>query len=152
MKNCHKKNLFRIGQIKSLFIPFSLIAASLLIDKPAHAAALHSQQIIQSDADQQYADCARQIADRGRAASSLAKTSPGGERVIDRQALIWDTDRDPLDVVLRRTNALLNYLKDRQGAARFRAIENRLAQLAAENLAYAPAAGLAKTNASSTAL
>jgi len=47
--------------------------------------------------------------------------------VYRREALILDDDRDPLDVVLRRTNALLNHLK--KAGARLSAEEEALAEL-----------------------
>ncbi len=36
---------------------------------------------------------------------------PPAEEVENKQSLIWETDRDPLDVLLRRTRALCNDLK-----------------------------------------
>jgi len=38
-------------------------------------------------------------------------STPGEAKALDRQALTRPGDRDPLDVVLRRTNALLQYFK-----------------------------------------
>jgi hypothetical protein len=148
-----KKILSQTRRINRLFIPFSLIAASLFIGKPANAAvAVNSPQTIQSDVDRQYADLIGQIAEHNRGAPFLKKSLVDGKKAVDRQALIWDTDRYPLDIVLRRAGALLSYLKQQQGPQRFRTIENRLAQIAAENLAYAPAAGLAKTSAETAVL
>jgi hypothetical protein len=52
----------------------------------------------------EYREFSGQIADR----SMLAKKSTGDERsVVDRNALVFDTDRDPADIVIRRTEALL---------------------------------------------
>ena len=54
--------------------------------------------------------------------------------VLDPQALVWPADNDPLDVVLRRTDALVRYFKSRGSleAAVLAGFETRLNQLAAE--------------------
>jgi len=49
------------------------------------------------------------------------------------EALILSSDRDPVDVVLRRTNALLAHLKLMPGVPDLSADENRLAQLKIRN-------------------
>ena len=46
-----------------------------------------------------------------------------------RQALIWDEDRDPVDVVFRRTAALLEHLKALPGTQDLTALEKQLADL-----------------------
>jgi len=48
--------------------------------------------------------------ENARAPQALAKRAATESHVLDKQSLIWDSDRDPLDVALRRTEALLNDL------------------------------------------
>ncbi|HUI91858.1 MAG TPA: hypothetical protein VLX68_06370 [Chitinivibrionales bacterium] len=113
---------------------------------------MNSPRVIQYDIEQQYADLARQIENYGRGESALAKTINNSNRVLNRQALILDTDRDPLDVALRRTNAQLQYLKQRQGPQKFASLEKRLESLMSSSAACEPAAGLAKSAAGNSIL
>ena len=46
-----------------------------------------------------------------RGATSAPKYQPPAEEAFNRQALIWPEDRDPLDVLLRRTRALYEDLQ-----------------------------------------
>ena len=52
-----------------------------------------------------------------------------GEQTLDPHALIQSEDRDPVDVVLRRTTALLKHLKETGNADDWTAFEQRLAVL-----------------------
>ncbi len=58
------------------------------------------------------------------------------QRLIDealrRDALVWPTDRDPLDIILRRTSTLLEHLKQLEGAPSLRSEERRLSLLEEE--------------------
>ena len=51
--------------------------------------------------------------------------TPAAGEVVDIQALIWETDRDALDVVLRRTKALANDLKTNVGDEALRHLSAR---------------------------
>jgi len=65
--------------------------------------------------------------------------------LLDANARFLETDRDQVDVVLRRTTALLEYWRSRDpGAARWRAFEAPLAHLGEKARATAP--DLAGTN------
>ena len=57
------------------------------------------------------------------------KFRPPADQVVNRQALVWDSDRDPLDVVLRRMRALADDLK---GKADIADAEAQLASLEGE--------------------
>ena len=46
-----------------------------------------------------------------RGATSAPKYQPPADEAFNRQALIWPEDRDPLDVLLRRTQALADDLQ-----------------------------------------
>ena len=59
------------------------------------------------------------------------------EQVMEPQALVLETDRDALDVVLRRTEALLNHLKVLPGAPDLSEHEASLANLKNENSSVA---------------
>lgn len=63
---------------------------------------------------QAWGDEYRELADQIANPSNWLKVSPKriAAETLDTQALILPTDRDPLDIVLRRTNALLQYYKD----------------------------------------
>jgi hypothetical protein len=121
----------------------SLLVSSILF--PAYPAPLNAKLIADLDCNQQYADLSGQIAEHTRGASSLKKSLIDEKKVGNRQALIWDTDRDPLDVILRRTSALLGFLKQQQGPQKFRSIESSLADLIRRSQTASPASGLAKT-------
>jgi len=54
-------------------------------------------------------------------------------QVLNRQSLIWETDRDPVDIALRRTRALLDDLEQMPGAPDLSPLEDRLAALEAAN-------------------
>jgi hypothetical protein len=97
------------------------------------------------DYERSYNELQRQI---GRQPASLSKAGVGKTTVVDKQALILPGDRDPLDVVLRRTHALLQHLKQRQGPTRVSAIEKQLDEL--EKDGAGPVTGLAKTTAVGT--
>lgn len=90
------------------------------------------------------------LQDRIATSKSLKKSGAGEPRgaILDSQALIFKTDRDPLDVVQRRTEALLADLR-KGGLADFNRFEARLSQI---KLASS-ASGLGKTvNASAVRL
>jgi hypothetical protein len=75
--------------------------------------------------DQSYSDLAKQIS----AHKALAKSGITGyskEAIIDTQALILSEDRDPLDVLLRRTQALLDNEKKRSLTAYVIAFQRKL--------------------------
>jgi len=69
----------------------------------------------------------RQIAVHGVALGKKAVVEEA--KVLDRNALIWDTDRDPTDVVLRRTEALLGRYAKSKGTTDWDTFAERLATL-----------------------
>jgi hypothetical protein len=101
-----------------VFVALSIAAAPVL-----------SAAVDKSTADfwqNQFADLSRQIT----AHASLGKKAVADEEnVLDRNALIWDTDRDPTDVVLRRTDAMLAELSRQKVKADVGAFSARLAAL-----------------------
>jgi hypothetical protein len=72
--------------------------------------------------DRQFAMLARDLKQRAHFQHVAGETSR-------REALIWDTDRDPLDVLLRRTEALLADLRQRPGTPDLSAATAELAKL-----------------------
>ncbi|NQT40101.1 MAG: hypothetical protein HQ581_21595 [Planctomycetes bacterium] len=51
------------------------------------------------------------------------------DKILDKQALIWDTDRSPRDVAFRRTGALLQYLKNMPDGPDVSSWEKRLREI-----------------------
>ena len=89
-----------------------------------------SAMVDQTTADfwqDQYQELSRQISVHGDALGKKAVFDEPG--VLDRNSLIWDTDRDPTDVVLRRTEALLARFSKSKGTADFDSFVYRLATL-----------------------
>ena len=60
---------------------------------------------------------------------------PPAEEVVDRQSLVWQTDRDPLDILLRRTRALCDDLK---GETDLKTEDDALAELEKSAAAVVP--------------
>jgi len=58
---------------------------------------------------------------------ALWKTGQKREDVADIQSLIWESDRTPADVALRRTEALLRHLRSLPGAPALETLEKELA-------------------------
>ncbi|NLE01608.1 MAG: hypothetical protein GX640_17225 [Fibrobacter sp.] len=73
--------------------------------------------IVDSDFyNEQFSEISQQISNRNK---TLAKyVSADDTKVLDRNALIWDTDRDPIDVILRRTESMLNGLSKSKTASK----------------------------------
>jgi hypothetical protein len=74
--------------------------------------------------DRQFAMLARDLQQRAHFQNVAGET-------LRREALIWETDRDPLDVILRRTESLLADLRRLPGAPGFSTAEAELATLRA---------------------
>jgi len=85
-----------------------------------------------------------------RAPQALAKRAATESNALDRQSLIRDSDRDPLDVVLRRTEALLNDLSRMPKAPDLRALVKRLNEIK-QRAGVFPSSGLRKAASISTA-
>ena len=120
----------------SLFLFFANTFTQEILSTSAIAA-------IAGDYQYQYKTLAAQIGSRDRA--GMAKSAWGGatDKVLDRNMLILPTDRDPTDIITRRTQALIDNLS-RQGLARSKtnAFRNRLAALSIAR----ETSGLAKTS------
>ena len=90
------------------------------------APALDFAALLEAERASEYADLDKMIRE-------FAPDAPGYERLrreaLDRTALIEPGDRDPLDVVLRRTRALLDALQRREDVPDLRAESEALAQL-----------------------
>ena len=89
--------------IRGLIWAFLLIS-TVLAEKPVYTAV---QPVVSEFWDQSFSELAKQIHER----QALAKSGIDGYSkgsIIDTQALILSSDRDPLDVQLRRTQALLD--------------------------------------------
>ncbi|HAR67710.1 MAG TPA: hypothetical protein DCR55_16100 [Lentisphaeria bacterium] len=92
--------------------------------------------------EQEYAELENEIEKRkDQKALSEERVSPSN--ILNRHSLIWDTDRDALDVVLRRTRALLEHIKAMSNAPDLAESEQELSQLEAAarqtDLAKSPA-------------
>lgn len=75
----------------------------------------------------QYSDFSERIANyRGGLGKTVALDD---QKAFDRNALIWDTDRDPTDVVLRRTEAMLADFSKNTSKTDLNAFAARLAAL-----------------------
>ncbi len=72
----------------------------------------------------EYDQLSRRIAAHHARGAGLRKTAPA--KILDEHSFIMDTDRDPVDVVLRRTEALLNHLISTNGNAEHRAMLRKL--------------------------
>lgn len=84
--------------------------------------------------NEQYSDLSSQIA---KTKTNLGKrVAFEEEKVLDRNALIFATDRDPTDVVIRRTEAMLaelSKIKTKKMKADYNALSLRLATLKKQN-------------------
>jgi hypothetical protein len=89
----------------------------------------------------QFSELSEQINER---VSGLGKSAVAtDQKVLDRSALIWDTDRDPADVVLRRTEAMLTELSKQKIKADLNVFSSRLAALKRDQEARHAALGKA---------
>ena len=79
----------------------------------------------------------RELTQKPKAHGGIADEAARLEQTVNRHATIWPEDRDPLDVVLRRTRALY---EDLNGQAELAASGARLAALEAEARQAAPEA------------
>jgi hypothetical protein len=86
-----------------------------------------------SDWAKQYADLQRQIAEKKGLAKTGAVSAFPESQAFDRQALIWPEDSSPLDVGIRRTQALINHLKTLEGATDMSGLEQQLEDLKVRN-------------------
>jgi len=83
---------------------------------------------LKTDWEEQYAALAHDLADRARFDGIAAE-------VFRPESLVLPEDRDPADIVLRRTTALLSDLRSTTGAPKLAAFEKELAALDKANLA-----------------
>lgn len=100
---------------------FSFLAIGLLgLATCALSSAANAQTPAETDA--QYRILAGQLSNRAASAQVAATT-------FRRDALIWDQDRDPADIVIRRTTALYDHLLQMQPQSDLSAFAGELAQL-----------------------
>jgi len=71
-----------------------------------------SNKIVSSDWERQYTELQKQIGS-GKGLADKATIDP---IIFDQQALVFDTDKSPVDVKLRRTRGLINRLKSMKNA------------------------------------
>lgn len=81
---------------------------------------------LRAEMDTQFRDLQEQLAQRDR-------FKPIADQVFRKEALILDSDRDPADIVLRRSLALLNDLQATSGDTRLQAAREKLEALRAKN-------------------
>ncbi|MBD3322468.1 MAG: hypothetical protein GF350_15305 [Chitinivibrionales bacterium] len=81
---------------------------------------------------------------QGQAVSGLGKSRVDRHKYLDQHVTLWDTDRDALEVVLRRTEALYNNLSRMQSSKAISSFGDRLSYLRQK----ASGVGLSKTAAS----
>jgi len=82
-------------------------------------------EVVEEDWRAQYSQIMDQIGGRGR------HNFPA-EQIFNAQATILDTDKTPLDVGLRRVEAMIAKLKELPGAPNVRALEKKIAQIKAD--------------------
>jgi len=104
----------------------------LLPDKTAAGASARdpARREVADDWEAQYQDLTAAIRQR-RATDSRALPPVNPSEVLDPESLIHAADRDPLDVVLRRTEALTRDLDHRAAAPGFADFERRLSAIKA---------------------
>jgi hypothetical protein len=96
---------------------------------------------------EQFSNISGQIAERK---IGLGKSFvKGDENILDPNSLILDTDRDPTDVVIRRTEAMVARLSKTKGKADWNSITLRLSALKQQHETHLRA--LSKTTATSSA-
>ena len=88
-------------------------------------AASISDAIQYADYQQQYSELKKQLEASVRNGLSKHQSVNDG-KILSRQALLTTSDRDPLDVVLRRTDALLNSLNGRMSEKKLQQFESRI--------------------------
>ena len=79
----------------------------VLFISASHATTAHHAHV-EAQWQAEYNELSRRLADRGTDAAGLHKRAPA--KILDTHSLITDADRNPLDVVMRRTEALLHHL------------------------------------------
>ncbi len=122
-----------IGVIAFLTVLQPLAMADAL-GRPSVVAA--EQDLAEGELERQWAMLVHDLQNRSAITSRAAQT-------FRKEALIQSTDRDPLDIVLRRTRSLLDDLKNSPKAPDFSLLETRLDTLtvAAQRLDLREAAG-----------
>jgi len=80
---------------------FTIILIALL----ATAETAKAETSVSEFWQQHYSELTQQLSDRKNSLSKVAENSLS--KVLDQNALVFDTDRDPADMVIRRTEALL---------------------------------------------
>ena len=112
-----------------------LIAGILAVGVATSALGQKSLDVVR---DEEFRELASQI-ERGKSASAAWRERLAAE-ALDRQALILPDDRDPLDVVLRRTAALVEHCRQHQWVSlpQQAGFETELAELRAAGELAAP--------------
>ena len=110
------KNFFLVATIATLALMPSIASADWLGPKPPGAAYPEGEE------DRQFAILSHDLQQRAR----FKQFAPQAFR---EESLILDGDRDPLDVILRRTETLLADLRAMSGAADLTAMAGELAEL-----------------------
>lgn len=87
----------------------ALLLAALLLDTILLDSPLGAQLTVESTWREEHAEIRSQLARQRR--SSPEWRARLRREALDPQALVWPEDRDPLDVVLRRTSALLEHYR-----------------------------------------
>lgn len=147
-KRCFGKLLFEEGSAnmcirllkKAVFLGSAVALLFVWTVEPVFAvtADMQASEFWQS----QYTEMSQQLTARTSVLSKLAAVQQ--QRVLDENALFQDTDRDPTDVVLRRTSALLSRYSKGQGKAEWSKFSARLTELIEAHEATLHRGGLRK--------
>ena len=121
----------RVTRLLLLRVLWSFLLTSLAASVGLAAAPSGVQADLDQEWENQFASLQTDLADRGRIAAREAQT-------LRPESLILPADRDPVDIVLRRTAALLADLKWHSPAAGLADAEKQLAGLQSANQTIAP--------------
>jgi hypothetical protein len=112
-------------QTKCRIIAFFIIALVVAFFIPSlTAAALTSNEAVIASWKEQFSELSSHINEKKNVLGKSVIQEQ--EKVLDRNSLIFDTDRDPTDVVIRRTAAMIAGLSKTKSKANWKDFESRL--------------------------
>lgn len=105
---------------------YKVLLTSIVLSMSICHICMGSNETVSSDWQRQYSQLQKQISD----GKGLAKETANDPIILDKQALVFDTDKSPVDVKLRRTRALINHLKNMKTATqRLIDLDKQLAEI-----------------------
>ena len=116
MKMTHFREVMAVVFVSILFLQPSVVRAENVVGG--------TPEVVQADWKAQYQQAKDQIGGKGR------NRFPA-EQILNAQATILDTDKTPLDVALRRINAVVKKLKGLKGIGDLSGIEKTIAEIKA---------------------